>query len=331
LSVHIRNFRKADIEDVVGLWNESIEHDFLKAGEYEWYAKNYAVLLSKEALERKMANLNFDLQGSFVACQRSQIVGFGLGVVKTFRDYEDEDLDSLPAYFPALVVYPDFRRREIGKELYDKVINYVRGKGKNEVWVHYYSPINFVTGIIKGTPAFQFLVRMGFQPDWPQLSLKLDFKDFKLRDEILDEKRRLEKEGIEFKYYAAKHRDSFSKFMEKNFKGWWFRSLRPNLMRTEPLPFLIATYKSEVVGFVAYVQVGKDGRTGMSPGVSPEFRGRGIGKVLINLWAHEVEKRGAKESIIMTGSANKVAQHIYFELGYKQLGEIWTKWTRISN
>jgi ribosomal protein S18 acetylase RimI-like enzyme len=52
-----------------------------------------------------------------------------------------------------------------------------------------------------------------------------------------------------------------------------------------PVILAVDVDQERVVGFVGYVTVTKNGRTGFSPGVDPAYRKRGIGKVLVNLWA----------------------------------------------
>lgn len=39
------------------------------------------------------------------------------------------------------------------------------------------------------------------------------------------------------------------------------------------------------------------------------------------MWAKEVKEIGAEESFISTGTENHPAQSIYFDMGYKKLGE----------
>ena len=155
------------------------------------------------------------------------------------------------------------------------------------------------------------------------MELKLIFEDFVLRDKIMEIRERLKREGIEIKYYEDRYKDSFSKLMEDDFQWWWYGEYGPNLERDKPLPVLIAVdeHKDRVVGFIGFVAVGANKRAGFSPGVDPEYRKRGIGKVLVNLWAREVKEMGAEESLISTGIENYPAQRIYFDMGYEKLGE----------
>ena len=50
-----------------------------------------------------------------------------------------------------------------------------------------------------------------------------------------------------------------------------------------------------------------------------EYRGKGIGKILVNYWENEMRKRGFKNVLTSTLS-NEEAQHFYRKIGYKEIG-----------
>ena len=113
--------------------------------------------------------------------------------------------------------------------------------------------------------------------------------------------------------------------MESYFQGWWYGSYKKNLEAVEPMAVLIAADGDRVVGFIGFVVVRDNGKAGFSPGVDPAYRKRGIGKVLVNLWGEAVKEIGAEESIISTGTRNEPAQRIYFDMGYRKLGEFFAR------
>ena len=177
------------------------------------------------------------------------------------------------------------------------------------------------------TSEHAFLLAMGFREGWRSIRLELDFREFVLRDEIVDLRESLRQDGIDILYCEDRFRESFGALMETHFRNWWFGSYRPNLERDVPLPVLIAFDRgqSRVVGFTGFLRVGSNGRAGFSPGVDPGYRGRGIGKVLANLWAADVKQQGAVESVIGTGVDNVPAKSVYFGMGYRQTAEFFTK------
>ena len=70
------------------------------------------------------------------------------------------------------------------------------------------------------------------------------------------------------------------------------------------------------MGFMGPFGVGEPGEPGNfgSPGVAPDFRGRGIGKVMFNLGLDHLKQAGAGETSYNTGVRNP-ARHIYFDSG----------------
>jgi len=302
--MRIRNFRAEDLTEIVNLWNKSLKN------KPQWYVENN--LLTKEKLENIVSDPDFDPKGTFVSYDK-QIIGFSRGVVRKVKSHEKIEE---PGWLEGLVVEPSFVRRGIGTELLQNVESYIKTKGENRIRVG--------QSILPETPEYKFLLNKGFKPKHFEIQLRLIFEDFTWRDKIQKIRERLKQKCIEIKYYEDKYKQSFSRLMEKYFQGWWRSIYKPNLERDQPLPFLIAADKDKVVGFIGFVNV-KNKRAAFSPGVKPEYRNRGIGKTLVNLWAKEVKKIGAEESFISTGSENYPAQHIYFDMGYKKVGTFCTE------
>ena len=322
LTMEIRQFDRKDATAVLDLWNTTLEQE--KSGD-RWYVDENR--LSEVGLERMVSNPNFDADGAFVACEGTRILGYGRGVVKRVKSFAEDDLESLPGFLEGLVVSPLCRRKGIGTSLYQQIESYVRERGKREL--HIVRARSAVSGlnVLPDTPEHAFLLAKGFRGEWRSIRLELDFRNFALRKEVVELRRSLEQDGIDILYYEDRFRESLGALMETHFRNWWFGSYRPNLEREVPLPVLIAvdTDRNRVVGFTGFVRVGSSGRAGFSPGVDPAYRGRGIGKVLANLWAADVKQQGAVESVIGTGVGNVPAKSVYFGMGYRQTAEFFTK------
>lgn len=327
--IDIRQFLKEDIEKVINIWNESLEKDLAT---FPWYIKESTI--TKEHLEKALKNPNLDPEDALVAHENKKTVGAMITVAYKSSPWKEKILpphleDSLKVTFlPLICVAPEYRNQRIGSRLFEEAIKFAKKRNKEGLWVSYFSPIKFITGVIGATPGFCFLVRKGFRAEWPQIRMRLDFSDFKLKNELIKKRLSLEKEGIIIKYFSIDdpiEKETFTKLMKKHFVGWWCATYKESLEKGKNLPFLIAFYKraKKVVGFIGLVRVSENGGAGFAPGTDPDYRGKGIGKLLINLWAEEVKKLGARESIIMTGTEN-TARNIYFEMGYQELGIYWT-------
>jgi len=82
--------------------------------------------------------------------------------------------------------------------------------------------------------------------------------------------------------------------------------------------FLVACLEDRVVGYVIGSLVEDYGHI-VSIAVSPEHRGKGIGKKLLNEIENRLIERGAKLLLLEVGVDNEVAIRMYLENGYKQI------------
>ena len=321
--MEIRTFRQEDTGSIVDLWNMCLREN---QPDNEWYVDELA--LSESRLMRIASNPNFDSEGAFVASEDGQIIGFGLSIVKRVASYEEESLESLPGYLEGLIVNPSYRNRGIGGQLLQRMESYVENSSKSAIRISRYHSAIAGISVLPHVPAAGFLLERGFRSEQHELKLRLQFKHFSLRDEIAASRTRLEREGIVFTYCEDRYRSSFAQLMSSNFQGWWYGSCKGNLEADEPLPVLIAVDGDQVIGFIGYVAVRENGRANFCPGVDPAYRKRGIGKVLANLWGEAVRQKGAVESIISTGLHNEPAKRIYFDMGYRQIGEFLATLTK---
>jgi len=321
--MEIRTFRQEDAGPIVDLWNLCLSDN---RPDDAWYVDEMA--LSESRLARTTSDPNFDPKGAFVACEEGQVVGFSLAVVKRVPSYGEEDLELLPGYLEGLVVHPSCRNRGIGGQLLECGMAYVQEGGKSSIRISRYRSAISGISVLAHAPAASFLLERGFQSEQHEMKLRLLFQDFCLRDEVVSARDGLARYGIEIATYTDRYRASFSRLMASRFAGWWHGHYRKNLDADRPLPVLLATEGDRVVGFIGFVAVNENGRAGFSPGVDPAYRRRGIGKVLVNSWADAVKQMGATESIISTGMENEPAKRIYFDMGYRKIGEFLATLTR---
>jgi len=311
----IRAYRDEDAPEVVRIWNECLAAE---AGQKKWFVDEHA--LDVGILEWLPRQPDFDPDGAFVCERKGRVVGYARSVVMSAPRFEGDDVAARPGYLEGLAVEPALWGQGIGSELLERVESYVRSRGKGELVISRWgSPLRGIA-VLPGSAGHAFLAKRGFAAAPFEFRLHLEFEGFVLRPEIVRRREELLREGIVIRYYEPRDEVSFAALMERHFPGWWHQAYRPNLERPYPLPVLIAAHGDDVIGFVGFVHVDSVGHASFSPGVDPRYRGRGIGKVLVNLWADEVKKRGAAESVISTGTTNYAAQRIYFGMGYRPVG-----------
>lgn len=319
----LRPYDAEDAGAVAELWNGALTAE---AGASEWYVADNR--LSEGKLERIASDPNYDPEGAVVYQHGGRVVGYARVVVKTVPSYEGEPLGEVPAYLEGLVVGQSFRRQGIGTELLEHIESYAQARGKQIVRVACWHSAIAGVSMLAGSSGYRFLVKRGYEAVPLEIKLRLRFEDFSLRDQIVETRERLCREGIQFRHYGDRDRDSFVSLVKGQFPHWWHSTYGPNLDRDHPLPVLIALEDDRVVGFIGFVRVHEDRTAAFTPGVDPEYRGRGIGTVLVNLWGAEVKEEGAVESAISTGTTNYPAQRIYFGMGYENLGEFSSNLTK---
>jgi len=109
-----------------------------------------------------------------------------------------------------------------------------------------------------------------------------------------------------------------------------FRKILESFMRKEPEDFLVATLRSEVVGFVIsfkdafgpnYVMKKKTGRIQVVH-IKRGFRERGIGTKLINSALRFLKASGCSIILAETGDMNNKALKMLAKIGFKRRGNL---------
>lgn len=299
----IRDFRIDDVESILTLWNESL-WDELDTGKPDWYVKRN--LFTKPQLIEKIHADAYDSsglgpEGFHVADQNNILVGFAGGTV-----------EDGAGHIKALIVHPAFRRTGIGAGLYEKVLTYFRTQGARSVTLDFGKwHFRDKTGVFEGSPEYHFLAGRGLEPTRKSIVFILCLKDFRVKDEVRELRKDLERDDIHIRFYEPGYTISLSRIEEPGFRTSWKR-IEETYKEEKGL---IATQGRRVVGF---------NEPGKGPFVDPDYRGRKIGKVLVGLGCLEAKRRGAWFSYFRTEVDNYSAINVYLYTGYQKLGEIYT-------
>ena len=311
----IRPYEHRDGPSVVQMWNEALAEE---AAGREWYLEPHR--LTEQKLEWIAQHPGYEAEGALVCEREGAVVAYGRAVIRRAPAYKGQDLQALPAYLEGFVVHSPWRRRGLGTRLLDELESHAAARGKRGMEMNcFWSPI-VNAYLLPGSSGHSFLLRRGYEARPPELQLRLTFEGPDFAEKAERSRERLRAQGLDVRYYEDADRESFAELMQEHFVEWWCDLYAPNLERPEPRPVLIAVDGRRVVGFVGFVHVRENGSAGFTPGVHPEYRRRGIGTVLLDLWASEVKRKGAVQSIIATNVENP-ARHIYFGMGYEKLGE----------
>lgn len=294
------------------IWNEALREDKRHP---DWYIKRHAA--RGDMLDRIFSNRDIEPGGIKTAFSKEEPAGVAIGAVIKTKSFPD----SLPGYLTGLAVSPAKTGRGAGRALLSSVEDYFQSRGKITARISlHYSPAAGMS-VIPGSRLHEFLSKNGFECLDNQMELHIDLKGFSIGKKVLGLKNRLEKKGVNFGFCGPRLNASFSRMMEENFKHWWHSFYRQNAGRECPAGVLAASAGDEVIGFSGPVLVFPGGSCILSIGVVDSYRGMGIGRVLANMWALENKNAGASESLISTGTGNVPAQKIYFEMGFRKIGE----------
>jgi ribosomal protein S18 acetylase RimI-like enzyme len=309
--MHVRPLRADDVPQVAALWNEAAQAE-----------GHTGQLLSEAELEALTEDENFLPSGAVVAEEDGRLLGFGMGYVQRTDARREGGVALMPGRLAGIAVRPERWREGIGRRLLIAVEDALRSEGKSEAGLEVFrQPLLLARRLYLDSGPYRFFLACGYQPVGHELVVRNDLHSFELRNEIKRRRERLEAEGVQFRFSQASERADLLDFMARHFPGGWHASIERATASDPPARVMIATLHGQILGFMGpFSPPRDDGRASFgSPGVAAEFRGRGIGKVLINLGLDELKRAGGSYAEYSTGVTN-TARFIYFDSGAQLRG-----------
>ncbi len=224
---------------------------------------------------------NFDPEGALVALDAGRGVGFVLAIVRRFP-LEDAPPDTGSGYVTLLAVAPEARGRGIGSELLKRAEAYLASRGCTRALISPYAPGYFIPGVDVTVYAdcLAFLQRRGYSVISRPIAMECDLTALQTPDWVVNRERQLVAEGIAVEPYTTARTPALFAFLRAHFPGDWqrfARSAADRIEQGEPASRLwLALSGDEVIGY-AHHEVERFGPIG----VAQEWRGRGIGHVLM--------------------------------------------------
>lgn len=267
--MQIRPYQGTDEAELLAVWNAAMTHDTLSAELFRTQ-----VLLDP----------NFQPANLPVAVVDGRVVGFVLALTRQVPLFL-QGLEPEKAWITAFGVHPDYRRRGIGRALFEDVLGRLAQQGRQTVDISPYVPNYFVPGVdVDAYPgAVAFLERaLGFQTLYHAISMGADLTGFRVPPEIEAlERQREAEDGLTIRPVTSADLPDLMPFIVEHF-GWdWYRHAQAYLLEyfggdPHAICFLVARQKGEVVGYCQ--QWGE--RFGPF-GVRPDRRRLGIGRLLL--------------------------------------------------
>ena len=302
----IRHFSEDDADDAVKIWNSEFSDAYQNSS------------FSSEQFKKKtFENNQFDRLGSFVALNNSRIIGFIISFCS--RELETDSYWHLgtPGWIGAVAIDSRFKQQGIGTKLLEEATDYHRKWGRILLLVGGGEGIsNFFPGIdTRWKVAINFFRSNGFQFLRRTCHVNRKLGKYKIPGDFLTVKENLKKDGIEIGIAKLNDGILYKRFLsekssrdpEGQFKKW----------EKEPSSWIFAkrVRENRIVGKVGpiYVKGAKGGYGGIY--TLPNFRGKGIGKVMLSEAVLRCKEIGAKEMPLWTRP--HTMDVFYSKLGFK--------------
>lgn len=126
-------------------------------------------------------------------------------------------------------------------------------------------------------------------------------------------------EGLIFQKMSHEHVDQVYAIEELSFfTPWSKKSIHSEV--DDPIGrYIVLTDKDKVVAYGGFWVVGPEANIN-NVAVTPDYRGRGISRLLMGRLIEMAKDEGAKELYLEVRSGNHVAQNLYRSLGFKMIG-----------
>lgn len=294
------------------------EDDFFKEFSYEGFCNHL------------FKSRGFKTEGSFVALDGEKLVGFGGADV---RD-SDNDNPNAAGFIHTLFVKKEYRRQGIGSAILEKMEQYVKDHGRNNIRFVFLSSVNWPWYIPHtehhmhpGMPCVRmnsefyiFLYHHGYFVNSIHEGFHVNLATYEMPEKIKNRMAENAKNGLVVEVYdPAKHHgiEEFCQKIEKDGNSGFAHSIRYNLQREEPRPFLVAAHNGKVCGWTGAMYVEETGR-GHLDGiiVDPDERKSGLGTGLFSNLCKTLKEMGASYMTLFTGIDNP-ARYIYLGAGFQ--------------
>lgn len=278
----LRPFGPGDLDPIVALWNRCLPKDPITEERF-W--------------QLFLLDVNFDPEGALVAEVNGAPVGFLQAMVRRYP-MGSLGLEPNRGWITAFFVDAAYRGQGIGSGLLEAGFEFLRSKGRTEVWCNGYAPYYVFPGVDSDyTEALAFLEQKGFTRLSSPVAMGMRLEGVTTPPAVAEKYEALKTEGYEIRMFRREDTLALLAFMEQHF-AHWAPSVLDGLQHGN-LEIMIATHQGEIVGFTQWENTyndppkGAPGRFGPF-GVRPDLRSKGIGAVIFYKLIERVAGNGAR-------------------------------------
>ncbi len=235
---------------------------------------------------------------------------FSLAGTRKSSFYDSDDLDC--AWILCLGIGKD----EDARFLLDKQTKAMMDRGAKKLYYSSFTPDYFSPGVDKARypRLHKFLESYGFREESEAIEMVLDLNDYEFSE--------LEpNDGVSIENYSSKMRKPLLDFMKANFNADWYYRVLSVTEKGDREQVSIAFFNEKIVGFSMFS--GAEGDMWYYPGerfgpfgVAKEFRGKGIGTLLLKQTLNMMKGRGI-HSAFFKWTDDKAAK-LYKRFGFRE-------------
>lgn len=279
------------LEELVGLWNREIGHDFP---------------MRKELFQQNsFDDCNVFIEGSLIAVnEENRVVGYV--VAKRWQDEIDVGIGKGMGWIQVLLVAQDYRKKGIGKKLLEHAENKLKESGVNHIWLgkdtyHYFPgiPVQFMT-------VRNWFEKHGYLQGSKEFDLDCHFE--RITNETPS------KEGVEHSLLKIEEKNEFLSFLNRCFPGRWeYEAIKYFESGGQGREFVILKKLNQIIGFcrindskspmiaqnVYWSPLYKEELGGIGPlGIDPTERKYGYGLFIVEAAVSYLQKREVRDIVI---------------------------------
>ncbi|OIN98768.1 hypothetical protein AUJ66_00240 [Candidatus Desantisbacteria bacterium CG1_02_38_46] len=264
-------------------------------------------------------------EGCFVARRNNQIIGF---VMTATKKIPFTPTGEFPGCIPVIMVHPEERRKGIGKKLLEEAIKFLLQKGETRIRAGYPTYLrgtilSFLGVSSHWQEAIIFFKKYGFEVVSSIDSMTVDLAQMEIPSYIYEREECLKNSGITLECLQILGQDKFLDFLSKVFPGSWHEqfSILTSIGKLSAEEIMTVRKNNEFIGFAgpSHISESGDACLGIGIGLQEDFRGKGIGLILLFKVLEMVRRRGGRR-IIAFGAVDK--SNYYGKAGFVPT-EIW--------
>ena len=230
-------------------------------------------------------------------------------------------LEEEKAWINAFAVKPEYLDT-IGNELITKAEKLAIDSNAKKLIATSYTPNYFSQGIdcVHYREYCKLFDEKGYSHGEESHSMRMDLNAFEYSETTRRIKENLAKEGITFQHLTEEYLLAFFNYLQQYTKPGWTCRLRKLLLDTEDLGRVhIALCGDKVIGFNMYGDPDTSLNRYGPYGVAYDYRGKKIGKVLLEECLSHMKESGLNYAWMQWASGD-VAPHMYEKIGFKASG-----------